>query len=91
MDGKIFLQGITVNELAQAIAPLLKSNSSTNPVQDVNNNELLTREEVCKLLSISKTTLWKKTKSGELISYAIGNRILYKKVEVLKSLQLINY
>lgn len=91
MDGKIFLQGITINELAQAIAPLLIPNSSPNPIQDINNNELLTREEVCKLLSISKTTLWKKTKSGELISYAIGNRILYKKAEVLKSLQPINY
>ena len=51
---------------------------------------LLTRLETAKLLKINLTSLWKHTKSGKLISYGIGNRVFYKKDEVLKSLIRIN-
>ena len=51
---------------------------------------LLTRLETAKLLKINLTSLWKHTKSGKLISYGIGNRVFYKKDEVLKSLTRIN-
>lgn len=51
---------------------------------------ILTRLETAKLLKINLTSLWKHTKSGKLISYGIGNRVFYKKDEVLKSLIRIN-
>ena len=51
---------------------------------------LLTRLETAKLLKINLTSLWKHTKSGKLISYGIGNRVFYRKDEVLKSLTRIN-
>ena len=51
---------------------------------------LLTRLETAKLLKINLTSLWKHTKSGKLISYDIGNRVFYRKDEVLKSLTRIN-
>ena len=51
---------------------------------------LLTRLETAKLLKINLTSLWKHTKSGKLKSYGIGNRVFYKKDEVLKSLTRIN-
>lgn len=83
-----FLQGITLEQLAEALAPLLQ----TQPVTKVeNSNDLLTRDEVCKLLSFNKTSLWKHTKSGRLKSYGIGNRVLYKKSEVLESVKPINH
>ena len=50
----------------------------------------LTREETCAILKINKTSLWKWTKNGKLIRYGIGNRVLYKKSEVLESLQRID-
>ncbi|TDD74606.1 helix-turn-helix domain-containing protein [Flavobacterium caseinilyticum] len=51
---------------------------------------LLSRLETAKLLKINLTSLWKHTKSGKLKSYGIGNRVFYKKDEVLKSLTRIN-
>ena len=51
---------------------------------------LLTRKETCELLKINFTTLWKHTKSGKLKSYGIGNRVYYKKAEVLQSITRIN-
>lgn len=56
-----------------------------------NNNEvLLSRVETCELLKINFSTLWKHTKSGKLTSYGIGNRVYYKKAEVLNSIRRIN-
>lgn len=35
------------------------------------------RDEVCKILNISKNTLWAKTKSGEIKATHIGRRVVY--------------
>ena len=51
---------------------------------------ILSRLETAKLLKINLTSLWKHTKSGKLKSYGIGNRVFYKKNEVLTSLPRIN-
>ena len=89
--GTIYLNGITINELAEALIPLLTSPAITAvPTQTVKPEvELLNREEVCKMLSINKTTLWKYTKISKLKSYGIGNRVLYKRNEVLECLTLL--
>lgn len=84
----IFLNGITLQELAEALAPLLQTKQV---VKVETSSELLTREEVCKLLNFNKTSLWKHTKSGRLKSYGIGNRVLYKKSEVLEAVKPINH
>lgn len=91
MDTKIYLNGITINELAEALIPLLPTLATTTvPTQTVKPEvELLNREQVCKMLSINKTTLWKYTKMGKLISYGMGNRVLYKRNEVLECLTLL--
>ena len=78
MNSQIFLNGITIEQLAEALKPLLQSISSEQQTENV----LLTREQVCKLLTINKTSLWKHTNSGRLKSYGIGNRVFYKKNEV---------
>lgn len=85
---QIFLNGITLEQLAEALAPLLQPQQVA---QVEPSNDLLTRDEVCKLLSFNKTSLWKHTKSGRLKSYGIGNRVLYKKSEVLESVKPINH
>ena len=47
----------------------------------------LTRDEVCNLLHISKPTLWKKTKQGEISAITIGRRVLYAESEVKRYLE----
>ena len=89
MEGQIFLQGITLEQLAEALKPLVQLNA---PVQQTSTEDnLLSRDEVCTLLNISKTTLNTRTKDGKLKSYAIGNRVLYKRSEVLAALSPINH
>ncbi|MBC7845510.1 MAG: helix-turn-helix domain-containing protein [Flavobacterium sp.] len=87
MDTQILFNGGTIQQLAEALAPLLQPQKVEQP-QPV--NDLMTRDEVCKMLSFNKTSLWKHTKSGKLKSYGIGNRVLYKRSEVLDAVKPIN-
>ena len=87
MNNQIILNGITIEDLAHALAPLLK----TTLVQSQDAlPENITRKQACEILNIGLATLWKHTKSGKLTSYGIGNRIMYKRDEVLQSLKPIN-
>ena len=88
MNNQIFLNGITLQELAEAITPVLQSKQVAN---NQSENELMTRDEVCKMLSFNKTSLWKHTKSGKLKSYGIGNRVLYKRSEVIGAVKPLNH
>ena len=89
MNTQIFLNGITIEQLADALKPLLQPQKAENQSAQ-SEEELLTRVEVCKLLSINKTTLWKHTKSGKLKSLGLGNRVYYKKCEVLQAVKHLN-
>jgi excisionase family DNA binding protein len=87
MNNKIFLNGITLEELAVALFLLVQAQKTSSPQLE---KELMTREEVCKLLSINKTSLWKHTKAGKLNSYGIGNRVLYRREEVILAIKPLN-
>lgn len=53
--------------------------------QTTDNEELkqhLTREEVCKILNVSTTTLFLWNKSKILVNYKLGRKVYYKKSEV---------
>ncbi len=89
MREKIILSSLTIEELAQAINELIKLKQSENSYRD--DDKLLTREETCKFLSINKTTLWKHTKSGRFKSYGVGNRVFYKKQELIESINPLNH
>lgn len=88
MNTQIFLNGITLQQLAEALAPLLQPQNIAllEPL-----NEYIKRDEACELLSINLSSLWKHTKSGKLKSYGIGNRVLYKRAEVLEAVKPINH
>jgi len=53
--------------------------------------ELLTRDEAAKLLKINSSTLYLWTRKGKLPSYGIGNRVYYKRSEVMESLVKVKY
>ncbi len=86
MNNPIFLNGITLEQLAEALTPLIQASQSAQSHQ----TELIGRKEVCVMLGINLTSLWKHTKSGKLPSYGIGNRVLYKRSEVLDAITPIN-
>ncbi len=81
MEAQILFQGCTFNELANSIANILQSQT---PPQ-TQESDLISRDEVCKILHFNKTTLNKHTRSGRLKSYSIGSRVLYKRSEVLEA------
>ena len=55
--------------------------------EDINN--FLSKAEVCKILGISQSTLWRWTIKGILISYGIENRVYYKKSEIMEAIKKI--
>ena len=76
------------NEIVKDITQALKG-YVTN-LQNPDNETLLTRDETAKLLSVSLVTLWDWTKKDIIPAYRIGNKVRYKKGEVLKSLNQKN-
>lgn len=72
-----------LNSIEKAIEKL-------NSAKNNDENVLLSRTEACELLKINFTSLWKHTKSGKLNSYGIGNRVYYKKGEILNSIKKLN-
>ena len=63
-------------ELGQILKPLPKT-------------ELISRKEAAEILGVSLPTLHCWTKDGKVPAYRIGNRVRYKRDEVLNSLQKI--
>lgn len=88
MESAIMLQNLSPMDLEELIRKVVseqleefRKNLSTEKP-----DELLTREEACKLLKINATTLWHWTKKGKIIAYGIGNRVYYKRAELMESL-----
>ncbi|MCU7593095.1 helix-turn-helix domain-containing protein [Riemerella anatipestifer] len=81
------VQGVTANELIKAIATAVKNELQTPEPQPVETYDLMSKKEVAKMLRVSLMTINNWTKQGLLTSYRIGNRVMYKKDEVLQSLK----
>lgn len=77
------------NEIINGVILALKSNAGSLQLNE-QTDQLLTREETAKLLSVSLVTLWDWTKKDIIPAYRIGNKVRYKKSEVLKSLNQKN-
>ena len=82
----------TPDELNELIQSGIKEQLE-NLIQELKNqsfsDDLLTRSEVCSILSVNPSTLWNWTTKGKVKSYHIGNRVYYKKSELLESLKII--
>jgi excisionase family DNA binding protein len=68
--------------IGKSLEEVIKNNSQNNPP----DQELLTREEACKLLKVDSSTLWRWTNQGKITAYGIGSKRFYKKEELLSSL-----
>lgn len=88
----IQIQGVTAADFKEMLAEAVRT--ELNDFKKVllqnqpdNTSDLLTPEEVCQLLSISKVTLWSYTKQEKFKLYGIGQKRYYKRSEILKSLE----
>lgn len=73
--------------IRQSVASELQKVSnfiSTTPKDD--SDKILTREEVCKLLKVSTTTLFNWNNDKILENHKVGRRVYYKKSDVLAKL-----
>lgn len=61
---------------------------SATPKED-DSEKILTREEVCKLLKVSTTTLHNWKNDGVLINHKVGRRVYYMKSDVMAKLNPI--
>jgi ferredoxin-fold anticodon binding domain-containing protein len=83
------IENISVDELTEIIAEKLVDKLEkriATLISKQNDEELLTRTETVELLKINLTTLWNWTKKGKITAYGIGNRVYYKRGEIMKAL-----
>jgi excisionase family DNA binding protein len=85
----LILTGVTLDELLFRIEQVIEAKFSALPHQTESQSDYITRKEVIKILKISLPTLHDWTKQGWLQSYKIGNRVLYRKVEVEESVSQV--
>lgn len=76
------LKNDIVKELAQKLTDIVGTKEDPE--------KLMTREETAKFLDINLTTLGVWTKDKKLKAYGIGNRVYYKRSELLQAAKPIN-
>ena len=88
---KVVLVGITTQELTEIIRSTIEEYQKSRPEKPLTKfpEEFLNRFQVAKLLKVSLATLNDWTKKGYIPAYRIGNRVLFKKEDVLSSLQQV--
>ena len=78
-DMTCIMREIVASELQKA-----KEIISQTPKDD--SDKILTREEVCKLLKVSNTTLFHWHNDKVLVNHKIGRRVYYMKADVMVKL-----
>jgi len=85
----IQINNLEVNELQELIETSVKKVLEQTVSKQEPETELLTRNEVAKMLQISLVTLTEWIKQGKVPALRIGTRVRFKKDEVLASLKQI--
>ncbi len=78
---------LSIEELStiikEAVASEFNVSLNQKTLKNEDSNELLTREEVCKMLKVSNTTLFNWNNEGILKNYKVGRRVYYKREDVI--------
>ncbi len=85
----LILTQLSIEQLQNIINDAVKSGIERTAPTQTDATKLLTRKEVCELLSITAPTLHEWTKTGIVAAYKVGTRVRYKHSEVLNTLQRI--
>lgn len=89
MNENLILITVKKEELENLIENAVQNAVKQN-VKAVEPDQLMTRQQTADFLSVNLATLWRYTKSGVLPAHQIGNRVYYKRSEILESLECIN-
>lgn len=87
MDQQIVLSPVPLTDLVNEIVRAVRADMDTAAAPQP--EELLTRQETAKQLHVTLPTLRDYTRRGYLKGYRMGNRVLYKRNEVLDGLKRI--
>ena len=84
---EILLNGVRLSELLEKIGQLIDAKiGHVQKPETKEQSKFISRAEVALLLKISLPTLNEWTKLGRLLSYKMGNRVLYNLQEVENAL-----
>ena len=83
---KIEINGVNISDLANQMQRIENHLLTIKDQPTAPPDELLTRKAVAELLQITLPTVHEWTKKGILTAYRIGNRVKYKKAEILENL-----
>ena len=75
--------------MLDGIKLIINSSIQNSKMNELKNDELLTREETSKLLNVSYPTLNSWAKKRVLIPLSLGSRIYYRMDDILKSMKPI--
>ena len=75
----------TIREILVSELQKLKELISLTPKED-DSDKIMTRDEVCKLLKVSNTTLYHWHNDKVLVNHKIGRRVYYIKADVMAKL-----
>ena len=91
----IIIQQISLNELESAIRRIIQeelvSNNFTKPIlnpPEISDNTLLSKREAANLLRVSLPTFSKMIKEGKIKSYRVGQRLKFKKNQILLAINI---
>jgi excisionase family DNA binding protein len=94
MQNSIILEQIDLQQLEALISIAVNKGIALQVSQPTNTatnqNELLTRKEVCEMLHITLPTLHNWSKENFITSYRINTRVRYKRAEVMETLQKVS-
>lgn len=88
MDQQIVLTPVPLTDLVSEIVRAMRADMDT--ASPPPPEELLTRVETAKQLHVTLPTLRDYTRRGYVKGYRMGNRVLYKRNEVMDGLQRIH-
>ena len=74
----------TIREIVASELQKIKEIIVPTPKDD--SDKIMTREEVCKLLKVSNTTLFHWNNDKVLVNHKIGRRVYYMKADVMAKL-----
>lgn len=94
MSKIIQMVSITPQELQHAILEGVKEHFQAFKKELRNKTEqddLMCRDEVLKLLKINESTLWHWQKKGKITVYKFSNKCYYKRTEIMASITPVKY
>lgn len=75
---------LSLADLREFVTELVENGTATapNPVEVERSRELMTRDEVCEYLGVTKPTLHRWNKQGYLTCIKVGSKVRYRREDI---------